>query len=72
MARLDAIFEPRKVVVVGSSRIQERVGMASPELFKNVVHNLKKFYQGETCVLDVETTGATNWRRCLNLLNSQS
>jgi len=48
------IFEPRGVVLIGSSKIRERVGMASPQLFKNVICNMKKFYHEKTYILDVE------------------
>ena len=54
MDGVKAIFEPQKVVLIGSSKIRERVGMASPQLFKNVTHNMKKFFREKTYVLDVD------------------
>jgi acyl-CoA synthetase (NDP forming) len=54
MSEVKAIFEPRKVVLVGSSVIQEKVGMASPQLFKDVIYNMKRFFHGKTYVLDLD------------------
>jgi len=54
MVEVKAIFEPRKVVLIGSSMIREKVGMASPQLFSDVVYNMKKFFHGKTYVLDTE------------------
>jgi len=54
MDEVKAIFEPRKVVLIGSSVIREKVGMASPQLFRSVIYNMKKFYRGKTYVLDVD------------------
>ena len=48
-----AIFEPRSVVLVGASGIKERVGMASPALFRSVIHNMLRFYKGKTHVVDL-------------------
>jgi len=53
MDGVKAIFEPQKVVLIGSSKIRERVGMASPKLFKGVIYNMRKFFHGKTYVLDV-------------------
>jgi acyl-CoA synthetase (NDP forming) len=53
MEEVKTIFEPQSVLLVGSSNIREKVGMASPELFNNVIPNMKKFFQHETYVLDV-------------------
>ncbi len=54
MNGVKAIFEPQKVLLVGSSKIRERVGMASPQLFKSVIHNMRKFFRGKTFVLDLD------------------
>ncbi|MCJ7424116.1 CoA-binding protein, partial [Candidatus Bathyarchaeota archaeon] len=54
MVEVKAIFEPRHVVLIGSSMLREKVGMASPQLFSDVIHNMKKFYHGKTHVLDLE------------------
>jgi len=48
------LFEPHSVVLIGSSKIREKVGMTSPWLFENVIHNTKKFFGGKTFVLDIE------------------
>ena len=54
MENVKAIFEPKTVALIGSSRIKEKVGMASPQLFENVVYNMRKFFHGKTYVLDVD------------------
>jgi len=54
MKEVEAIFEPQKVLLVGSSVIREKVGMTSPQLFRSVVYNMKKFFHGETYVLDID------------------
>jgi len=48
------LFEPRSVVLIGSSKIREKVGMMSPWLFENVIHNMNKFFEGKTFILDIE------------------
>jgi acetyltransferase len=52
--RIRLIFEPRSVVLIGSSKIVEEVGMTSPELFKNIAENMIKYYQFDFQVLDIE------------------
>ncbi|MGC8895750.1 MAG: acetate--CoA ligase family protein [Candidatus Bathyarchaeia archaeon] len=54
MNEVKAIFEPKTVVLIGSSVIQEKVGMTSPQLFKSVIYNMKKFFRGKTYILDVD------------------
>lgn len=54
MDQVQTIFEPKTVVLIGSSSIREKVGMTSPELFKTVVYNMRKFFRGKTYVLDVD------------------
>lgn len=53
MSSVKTLFEPRNVVLIGSSKIKEKVGLASPWLFKNVIYNMKKFFKGKTYILDV-------------------
>jgi len=53
MSGVDAIFEPSSVILIGSSRIREKVGLSSPQLFRSVVYNMKKFFKGEVYVKDV-------------------
>jgi acyl-CoA synthetase (NDP forming) len=55
MNEVKTIFEPQKTVLIGSSIIQEKVGMASPQLFRNVTFNMKKFFRGKTFVIDIDT-----------------
>lgn len=54
MSEVKAVFEPRKAVLIGSSRIQEEVGMTSPQLFRSVVYNMRRYFHGKTYVLDVD------------------
>ena len=54
MDEVKAIFEPQSVVLVGSSKIREKIGMTSPQLFESVIYNMRKFYRGKTYVFDVE------------------
>lgn len=54
MTEVDTIFEPQTVVLIGSSRVREKVGMASPQLFSNVTHNMKRMFRGKTNVLDID------------------
>jgi acyl-CoA synthetase (NDP forming) len=54
MGDVKAIFEPRKVVLVGSSTVQEVVGMTSPKLFRDVIYNMKRFFSGKTFIVDVD------------------
>lgn len=58
MDEVKTIFEPKSVVLIGSSRVKEKVGMTSPQLFKNVIHNMKTFFRGNTYILDVDGKGA--------------
>ena len=54
MSEVKTFFEPQKVVLVGSSKIKEEMGMTSPKLFKNVIYNMRKFFRGKTYVLDID------------------
>lgn len=54
MSEVKSLFEPDSVVLVGSSKIQEKIGMTSPWLFESVIHNMTKFFEGKTYVLDVD------------------
>jgi len=47
------LFEPQSVVLIGSSKIQEKVGMTSPQLFDGVIYNMLKFFRETTFVLDI-------------------
>jgi len=57
MSGVEAIFEPKSVVLIGSSRLREKVGMSSPELFRSVTYNMKKFFEGNVHILDVDGKG---------------
>jgi len=54
MNEVKTIFEPKSVALIGSSRIREKVGMASPQLFGNVTYNMKRFFKKKTYVVDVD------------------
>jgi len=56
MSSLETIFYPHEVVLIGSSRTKEEFGMTSPQLFNNVVHNMKRFFLGKTHVIDTDRT----------------
>jgi acyl-CoA synthetase (NDP forming) len=53
MTDVEAIFEPKTVVLIGSNIIREKVGMASPQLFRDVTYNMRKFFQGKIYVIDL-------------------
>jgi acyl-CoA synthetase (NDP forming) len=57
MSGVEAIFEPKNVVLIGSSRLREKVGMSSPKLFRSVTYNMKKFFKGKIHILDVDKKG---------------
>jgi acyl-CoA synthetase (NDP forming) len=64
MDEVKTIFEPQSAILVGSSVVREKVGMASPQLFKNVTYNMKKFFHGRTYMLDVDgKNGQHNLRK---------
>jgi acyl-CoA synthetase (NDP forming) len=54
MPEVNILYEPEGVALIGSSKIHEKVGMTSPEMFESVIHNMTKFFRGETWILDVE------------------
>lgn len=54
MNDVQAIFEPKSVVLIGSTKVHEKVGMASPELFSDVIYNMRKYYKGKVFVIDVD------------------
>jgi acyl-CoA synthetase (NDP forming) len=60
MHEVNAIFEPQKVALIGSSVIQQKVGMASPQLFKDVSYNMKRFFRRKTYILDVDGKAGFN------------
>lgn len=54
MTGIKSIFEPKTVVLIGSSRIREKVGMTSPQMFQSVIYNLTKSFKGETHIIDLD------------------
>jgi acyl-CoA synthetase (NDP forming) len=53
MSSVKHLFEPKKVVLIGSSEIREKVGMTSPQLFESVVYNMKKYFKGKILAFDL-------------------
>lgn len=53
--RIKLIFEPHSVVLIGSSKIVEEVGMTSPELFNNIANNMKNYFKFDFQVMDIES-----------------
>jgi acyl-CoA synthetase (NDP forming) len=61
MTGVKSIFEPKSAVLIGSSKIREKVGMTSPHMFDSVAYNMTKFFKGETHIVDVDgKKGAKN------------
>jgi acyl-CoA synthetase (NDP forming) len=54
VSKVKSLFEPRSGVLIGSSKIREKVGMTSPWLIESVIHNMNKFFEGKTFVLDIK------------------
>jgi acyl-CoA synthetase (NDP forming) len=54
MDEVNAILEPQKVVLIGSGEIREKVGMTSPQLFKDIIYNMKTLFRGKTYILDLD------------------
>jgi acyl-CoA synthetase (NDP forming) len=54
MQGVSFLFEPESAVLIGSNKIYEKVGMTSPQMFESVIHNMTRFFEGETYVLDIE------------------
>lgn len=59
---VENLFDPKSVLLIGSSRIHEKVGMASPQLYRNVVSNMRRFYQGKIHVVDINSGTKTAWK----------
>jgi len=60
MSSVKTLFEPKTVLLLGSSRIKEKVGLASPWLFKNVIYNVQKFFKGKTFIFDINGKAGLN------------
>ncbi|MEM0057968.1 MAG: CoA-binding protein [Candidatus Bathyarchaeia archaeon] len=54
MCSVKTLFEPKTVLLVGSSRVKEKVGLASPWLFENIIYNMRKFFKGKIYILDID------------------
>ncbi|MBX5326509.1 MAG: acetate--CoA ligase family protein [Candidatus Bathyarchaeia archaeon] len=53
MSSVKYLFEPKQVVLIGSSKLREKVGMTSPHLFTNVVYNMRKYFKGKIIIVDI-------------------
>jgi acyl-CoA synthetase (NDP forming) len=60
MTSVKYLFEPKKVALIGSSEIREKVGMTSPQLFESVVYNMKKYFKGKTVTIDISGKTSSN------------
>jgi acyl-CoA synthetase (NDP forming) len=69
MSEARDIFEPKRVLLIGSSRIREKVGMSSPQLFQDIVYNVRKFFQGESWVMDIDGKGKRKDVRALSVVS---
>ena len=54
MTGVKSIFEPKSVILIGSSKMREKVGMTSPQMFESVVYNMTKFFKGKTLIVDID------------------
>ena len=54
MSSVKYLFEPEHVALVGSSKRREKVGMTSPQLFKSVTYNMRKYFGGRIVSIDVD------------------
>lgn len=53
MSSVKYLFEPRRVALIGSSKLREKVGMTSPHLFTNVIYNMRKHFKGKIVIADI-------------------
>ncbi len=68
MSGVKSIFEPKTVVLIGSSKMREKVGMTSPQMFESVSYNMTKFFKGKTLKVDVNgKKGAPSLSRLPNV-----
>lgn len=49
----NALFYPKSVCLIGSSRIRERGNLVSHTVFRNIMNNLRTFYKGKLHVVDI-------------------
>lgn len=50
---VDAIFEPKSVVLVGASRVTKNKVVLPPIFFRSLVHNMLRSFKGKTYVIDL-------------------
>jgi acyl-CoA synthetase (NDP forming) len=54
MSEVKYLFEPKRVALVGSSKLREKVGMTSPQLFKSITYNMRKYFNGKIFSIDID------------------
>jgi len=54
MSSVKYLFEPERVALVGSGKLREKVGMTSPQLFKSVTYNMRKYFGGKIVSTDID------------------
>ncbi len=64
-SRIRTLFEPRSVVLIGLSRIREKLCMRSPQMFQDITYNITKYFSGETHIIDTEEKQAA---KALNIV----
>jgi acyl-CoA synthetase (NDP forming) len=53
------LFEPKCVALVGSGNLREKVGMTSPQLFKSVTYNMRKYFDGKIIPIDIDANDSS-------------
>ena len=54
MTSVKYLFEPKQVALIGSSKLQEKVGMTSPQLFESIIYNMRKYFKGKIITIDID------------------
>ncbi|HML03773.1 MAG TPA: hypothetical protein VK487_10460 [Candidatus Bathyarchaeia archaeon] len=53
------LFEPERVALIGSGNLREKVGMTSPQLFKSVTYNMRKYFDGKIIPIDIDANDSS-------------
>lgn len=59
MTSVKYLFEPKQVALIGSSKLREKVGMTSPQLFKSVIYNMRKYFKGKISTIDTDRNNSS-------------
>jgi acyl-CoA synthetase (NDP forming) len=57
------LFEPKCVALVGSGNLREKVGMTSPQLFKSITYNMRKYFDGKIIPLDIDANDSSKLKK---------